>query len=121
MTPLWIACAARFINSASRYQVLARGDGEVVDGHLRLKAARKLGLIENPGAPLRRMDDSAGQSVPAAGKPIGDVGRLPTKVWDRECIERALEKNALPIAIRDAPFRPIRSRGPETKVKGGRR
>jgi len=28
--------------------VLARGDGEVVDGHLRLKAARKLGLTEIP-------------------------------------------------------------------------
>ena len=28
--------------------VLARGDGEVVDGHLRLKAARKLGLAEVP-------------------------------------------------------------------------
>src|SRR3989449_8646011 len=28
--------------------VLARSDGEVVDGHLRLKAARKLGIIEVP-------------------------------------------------------------------------
>src|SRR4051812_10373376 len=28
--------------------VLARSDGEVVDGHLRLKAARKLGLTEVP-------------------------------------------------------------------------
>src|SRR6478672_9777611 len=28
--------------------VLARGDGEVVDGHLRLKAARKLGLTTIP-------------------------------------------------------------------------
>ena len=28
--------------------VLARSDGEVVDGHLRLKAARKLGLTELP-------------------------------------------------------------------------
>src|SRR5690349_12102477 len=28
--------------------VLARGDGEVVDGHLRLKAARKLGIAEIP-------------------------------------------------------------------------
>jgi ParB-like chromosome segregation protein Spo0J len=27
---------------------LVRSDGEVVDGHLRLKAARKLGLIEIP-------------------------------------------------------------------------
>ena len=28
--------------------VLARSDGEVVDGHLRLKAARKLGITEIP-------------------------------------------------------------------------
>lgn len=28
--------------------VLARGDGEVVDGHLRLKAARQLGIVEFP-------------------------------------------------------------------------
>src|SRR4249920_867780 len=28
--------------------VLARSNGEVVDGHLRLKAARKLGIIEVP-------------------------------------------------------------------------
>ena len=27
---------------------LVRGDGEVVDGHLRLKAARKLGITEIP-------------------------------------------------------------------------
>lgn len=30
--------------------VLARSDGEVVDGHLRLKAARKLGITEVPVA-----------------------------------------------------------------------
>jgi ParB-like chromosome segregation protein Spo0J len=28
--------------------VLARSDGEVIDGHLRLKAARKLGISEIP-------------------------------------------------------------------------
>ena len=28
--------------------VLARSDGEVVDGHLRIKAARKLGIIDVP-------------------------------------------------------------------------
>ena len=36
--------------------VLARSDGEVVDGHLRLKAARKLGITRSPGDPLRRVD-----------------------------------------------------------------
>src|SRR4030081_1632117 len=28
--------------------VLARSDGEVIDGHLRLKAAQKLGIVEVP-------------------------------------------------------------------------
>src|SRR2546430_330626 len=31
-----------------KIRVLARSDGEVVDGHLRLKAARKLGITEVP-------------------------------------------------------------------------
>src|SRR3954465_11009283 len=31
-----------------RIPVLVRSDGELIDGHLRLKAARKLGLIEVP-------------------------------------------------------------------------
>src|SRR3981081_2617534 len=31
-----------------KVRVLARSDGEVVDGHLRLKAARKLGITEVP-------------------------------------------------------------------------
>ena len=34
---------------------LVRSDGEIVDEHLRLKAARKLGITEIPGDPLRRM------------------------------------------------------------------
>jgi ParB-like chromosome segregation protein Spo0J len=33
---------------AFKIPVLARSDGEVVDGHLRLKAARKLGISEIP-------------------------------------------------------------------------
>ena len=33
---------------AFKIPVLARSDGEVVDGHLRLKAARKLGITEVP-------------------------------------------------------------------------
>jgi ParB-like chromosome segregation protein Spo0J len=45
MTPPWIACAA-FASSAARFPVLTRSDGEVVNGHLRLKAAKKLGTTE---------------------------------------------------------------------------
>ena len=42
--------------------VLARSDGEVVDGHLRLKAARKLGHPTrlSPCYPLRRVDAGTG-------------------------------------------------------------
>ena len=54
--------------------VLARTDGEVVDGHLRLKAAKKLGIAEVPV--IRRMDASAGQGVPNHGEPISLLGRL---------------------------------------------
>ncbi|MFY9725066.1 MAG: DNA methyltransferase [Bryobacteraceae bacterium] len=46
------AAVDRMVASIREYgfkiPVLARSDGEVVDGHLRLKAARQLGLIEVP-------------------------------------------------------------------------
>jgi ParB-like chromosome segregation protein Spo0J len=42
--------------------VLARSDGEVVDGHLRLKAARKLGLTE---VPVILRDEGTPQQVKA--------------------------------------------------------
>jgi len=42
-----------------KIRVLARSDGEVVDGHLRLKAARKLGINEIPVSRLRSSDSLA--------------------------------------------------------------
>ncbi len=36
-----------------RIPVLAKSDGTVVDGHLRLKAAKKLGIESIPPKPLR--------------------------------------------------------------------
>ena len=46
------AAVARMCSSIHEFgfkiPVLARSDGEVVDGHLRLKAARKLGITEVP-------------------------------------------------------------------------
>jgi hypothetical protein len=39
--------------------VLARSDGEVVDGHLRLKASRKLGITEVPLSSAVPHDDPA--------------------------------------------------------------
>jgi ParB-like chromosome segregation protein Spo0J len=46
--------------------VLARSDGEVVDGHLRLKSARKLGIAE---IPVILCDEWTGE-------PLSDVGGL---------------------------------------------
>jgi hypothetical protein len=45
---------------------LVRGDGEIVDRHLRLKAARKLGITEIPVG--------SGEGVPADGEPLCRVG-----------------------------------------------
>jgi DNA modification methylase len=44
-TPQWIASIREF---GFKIPCLVRSDGEVVDGHLRLKAARKLGITEIP-------------------------------------------------------------------------
>jgi ParB-like nuclease domain len=61
---------------------LARCDGEVVDGHLRLKAARKLGSWPGgdttaiPVILCGRMDAGPGESLPPDGEPVGGVGRL---------------------------------------------
>jgi ParB-like chromosome segregation protein Spo0J len=47
LTPATLAAVDRMCSSIREFgfkiPVLARSDGEVVDGHLRLKAARKLG------------------------------------------------------------------------------
>ena len=42
-------------------RLVVRSDGEIVDGHLRLKAARELGLTEIPVIPLQPVDLDAGQ------------------------------------------------------------
>ena len=41
-------CGSASASSDSRFRCLVAVDGEVVDGHLRLKAARKLGIAEIP-------------------------------------------------------------------------
>lgn len=61
--------------------VLARSDGTVVDGHLRLKAAQ-VGVVarrrhhRNPRDLVRRMDGCTGQSVQVFGESVRNVGRL---------------------------------------------
>src|SRR6201987_6378513 len=59
--------------------VLARSDGEVVDGHLRLKAARKLGSW--PGGDITQIpvilcdvDRGAGKGIPLDGETVGQLG-----------------------------------------------
>jgi predicted RNase H-like nuclease (RuvC/YqgF family) len=60
--------------------VLARSDGTVCDGHLRLKSARKLGswarrrYHRNTRQTLRRVDRRRSESVSHSGEPFGNVG-----------------------------------------------
>ena len=67
--------------------VLARSNGEVVDGHLCLKAARKLGswlggdVNGIPGDPVRRMDAAASEGIPADGEWLSKLAD-----WDRNCL-----------------------------------
>jgi hypothetical protein len=56
--------------------VLARSDGEVVDGHLRLKAALKLGITEIPVILCDEWSPAQVKSFQAYGESLGDVGRL---------------------------------------------
>ena len=61
--------------------VLARSNGEVVDGHLRLKAARKLGSWpggDTSGIPVILCAEvgRSGEGVPIAGESIRDLGRV---------------------------------------------
>src|SRR5260370_29141913 len=56
--------------------VLARSDGEVVDGHLRLKAARKLEIREVPVILCDEWSLAPGEGVPVAREPIGELGGL---------------------------------------------
>jgi hypothetical protein len=54
---------------------LVRSDGELIDGHLRLKAARKLGLTE---IPVILCDEwtPAQVKAPAADQPLGYLGHV---------------------------------------------
>ena len=74
------AAVAHMIASIREYgfkiPVLARSSGEVVDGHLRLKAATKARYRRSPGDHVRRMDRSAGEGVPADVESVGGLGRM---------------------------------------------
>src|SRR6202140_1243018 len=55
---------------------LARSDGEVIDGHLRFKAARKRGIPEIAVILCDQWTPGAGQGLPYPGEPFGYLGRL---------------------------------------------
>ncbi len=56
---------------------LVRSDGEVVDGHLRLKAARsKLGITDIPVILCDEWTPAQAKAFAAAGEPVRNVGGL---------------------------------------------
>src|SRR5579862_4394323 len=55
---------------------LVRSDGEVIDGHLRLKAARRLGITDIPVILCDEWTSGAGQGFPHHGEPVLHVGRV---------------------------------------------
>ena len=64
-----------------RVPVIAKSDGTVIDGHLRLKAARKLGLIE---IPIVLADDMTDAQVKAFRISVNKMAELAE--WDEELL-----------------------------------
>ena len=64
-----------------RVPIVAKSDGTVVDGHLRLKAAKKLGLIE---VPVILADDMTEAQVKAFRLSVNKVAELAD--WDNELL-----------------------------------
>ena len=60
--------------------VLARSNGEVVDGHLRLKAALKLNLSEVPVIPCDDWCDAQVKAFRLLVNRFGDVGATGTRI-----------------------------------------
>ena len=71
-----------------RVPIIAKSDGLVVDGHLRLKAARKLGLVE---VPVVLADDLTDAQVKAFRISVNRMAELAE--WDNELL--ALELGEL--------------------------
>src|SRR6202789_720724 len=67
--------------------VLARSDGEVVDGHLRLKAARKLGITE---IPVILCDEWTAAQVKALGLLV--TRSVTWADWDEELLALELQE-----------------------------
>ena len=70
-----------------RVPVVAKSDGTVVDGHLRLKAAKKLGLTE---APVVLADDMTDLQIKAFRLSVNKMAELAQ--WDEDMLKIELEE-----------------------------
>lgn len=68
-----------------RVPVLIQGDGDVIDGHLRLKAAKYAGLTE---VPVMRADDMTAAQVKAFRISVNKVAELAK--WDQSLLKEEL-------------------------------
>ena len=71
-----IRMAASISEFGFKAPILARSSDDVIDGHLRLKAAQKFGNHGSRGDLLRRLDRRPGQSFSVTGELIRHLGRL---------------------------------------------
>ena len=71
----WIMCGS-IREFGFKIPCLVRSDGEVIDGHLRLKAARKLGITEIPVILCDEWTPAQVKAFRLDGEPVGDVGGL---------------------------------------------
>ena len=111
--PRWIECVRRSVEFGFKIPCLVRSDGEVVDGHLRLKAARKLGI---PKIPVILCDEWTPAQVKAFRLM---VNRSVTWAdWDEELL--ALELQEIQEADFDLSADRIRSRR-DRRLAGPRR
>ncbi len=62
---------------------LVRSDGEVVDGHLRLKAARRLGITEIRKRSRSSKPFTARRNGPPTPSPLGGFTRCPLRPFRR--------------------------------------
>ena len=57
-----------------RIPIMARSDGTIVDGHLRLKAAQQIGITEVPVTVADDLTEAQIQGISPACQPFGSVG-----------------------------------------------
>jgi hypothetical protein len=69
-----------------RVPVLARSDGELIDGHFRLKAAEKAGLTQ---VPVMLADDMSPEAIRAFRLSVNRMSELAD--WDQDNLLRELE------------------------------